>query len=204
MEASGAANALFTLHEAHNPTDPDTGPGARQAARQARKDDLTARLGSDGANTQLANEADADADKVVAAVTPKVEQLTTENELLGTTLAQLKASQPGPTNTNPTSPLADVAVGANLVAGPRAQALGEARVAEYYTSTARNIQSSAMWWGPFLIIVAGVLGLLWNWYHQHPMRQLFLTVAVLAVASLFPVYVMQLPRAAISPLLRLV
>ncbi len=201
MEASGAANALFTLHEAHNATAPDTGPGARRAARQARKDDLTTRLGSAAANTQLANEADADADKVVAAVTPKVEQLTTENQLLGTTLAQLKAGQ---SSQSPTSPLAVAVTGANPAAGPRTQALGEARVAEYYTSTARNIQSSAMWWGPFLIIVAGVLGLFWNWYHQHPMRQLFLTVVVLAVASLFPVHVMQLPRAAISPLMRLV
>jgi hypothetical protein len=204
MEASGAANALFTLYEAHNPTDPDTGPGARRAARQARKDDLTARLGSAAANTQLANEADADADKVVAAVTPKVEQLTTENQLLGTTLAQLKAGHPAQPAPTSTSLLADAVIGANPAAGPRAQALGEARAAEYYTSTAQNIQSGAMWWGPFLIIMAGMLGLLWNWYHQHPMRQLFLTVAVLAVASLFPVHVMQLPRAAISPLMRLV
>jgi len=196
MEASEAASALFMLHEAHNSIDPNTGPGARRAARQARKDDLTARLGSAETNIQLANEANADADKVVAAVTPKVEQLTTEYQLLGTTLAQLKTSQPT------TTPLANAVVGSNL--GSRSLALGEARAAEYYTSTARNIENGAMWWGPLLIILVGVFGLLWNWYHRYPMRQLFLTIVVLTIASLFPVYVMQLPRAAISPFIKLV
>ncbi|MBT7243666.1 MAG: hypothetical protein HN879_09640, partial [Flavobacteriaceae bacterium] len=84
------------------------------------------------------------------------------------------------------------------------KALGEARAAEYYNDAAHSLRTSATRWGPGLVLLTGLAALLWNWYNQLPKLYLFGTIVVLFVASLYPTYVMQLPRAAISPLMKLV
>lgn len=192
---SKAANALFALPEAYD----SMGAGARRAARHARKQQLTESQGSAAANTQLANEAAAQADAATAAVTPKVEQMATEHELLGTTIGQM--TNP---NTNPNPPLALNGPTPNPAATPRAQALGEARAAEYYDDTARSLDKSARWWGPLIVIVLGLAALAWQWYNRQAKLPIVVVTAALALAAFYPVYVMQIPRAAISPLAKLV
>lgn len=187
------ADALFALPEAYD----STGAGARRAARRTRKQQLTDSQGSAAANTQLANEAAAQADAATAAVTPKVEQMATEHELLGTTIDQM-------TNPNPNPPLALNGPTPNPAATPRAQALGEARAAEYYDDTARSLDKSARRWGPFIVIVLGIAALAWQWYNRQAKLPVIVVTVALALAAFYPVYVMQIPRAAISPLAKLV
>ncbi len=199
MATSGAADALFALPATFDSSDPVNGPGARRQARQAQHEKLTAELGSAAANTKLATDADNEAAKTTAAVAPKVEQLATEDQLLGTTIQQLKASQP-----TTATPLASSLLSQNVASGPRGQALGQAREAEYYIDTANSIRGFATWWVPLILILMGLLAILWNWYHRERILPLVVVYAAIIVGAYFPVHVMQIPRAAISPLMRLV
>jgi len=196
---SRAADVLFALPETYDSADPVNGPGARRRARNERKQALTAELGSAAANTKLADEADTEAAKTTASISPKIEQLATEHQLLDTTVQQLKASQP----TTPT-PLASPLLSQDVSSGPRATALGQARAAEYYMNTASSIRSLATWWVPLLLILMGVLAITWNWYHRERVLPLVIVFAVLILASKYPVNVMQIPRAAISPIVKMV
>lgn len=199
MATSGAADALFALPETYDASDPTSGPGARRQARQAEHERLTAEQGSAAANTKLATDADNEAAKTTAAISPKVEQLATEDQLLGTTIQQLRASQP-----TTATPLASSLLSQGTGSGARGQALGEAREAEYYIDTANAIRGFATWWVPLILIVMGLLAILWNWYHREQILPLIVVYVAIVLGSFFPVYVMQIPRAALSPLMKLV
>ena len=211
--ASAVATGLFALPKSYDSSDPFNGPGARRQARHKRKAELTEELGSAAANTQLAAEATTEADRITKEISPKVEQLATEDKLLQTTITGLEKNQhqhhpsSGTNTTTTTPPLASQAspATANTASrGHQSEALGEARAAEYYNDAAHSLRTSATRWGPGLVLLMGLAALLWNWYNQLPKLYLFGTIVVLFVASLYPTYVMQLPRAAISPLMKLV
>ena len=199
--ASAVATGLFALPKSYDSSDPFNGPGARRQARHKRKAELTEELGSAAANTQLAAEATTEADRITKEISPKVEQLATEDKLLQTTITGLEKNQHHP---GTTPPLASPATANTASRGHQSEALGEARAAEYYNDAAHSLRTSATRWGPGLVLLMGLAALLWNWYNQLPKLYLFGTIVVLFVASLYPTYVMQLPRAAISPLMKLV
>lgn len=192
---SRAVDVLFALPDTHDPTT----AGARRQARANRLQEMTEASGSAAANTQFANEAKAEADRVTASITPKVEQMETEDLLLSNTIKQLRATQ-----SSAPSPLASGALAPNPAATPRAQALGEARAAEYYESTAKSLDAWARRWGPGIIILMAIGAVIWQWYHRQRMLPLIIVMAGFILASFYPVYIMQLPRAAISPLMKLV
>ena len=212
---SKAANGLFGLPATYDPTT----AGDRLRARMQRTRELTAEFGAAAANTQLTAEAQNEADHIASRITPKVEALATESQLLRNTAQQVStlsgsSTQRGAVNSSPSAPLAS---------GPQEEvALGQARMAQYYTQTADDVRGTAQWWGPFIVFLTGLAALLWNWYHRKAyetpgtapagMPDLsrpawWKTLGIffaLFLASLFPIEVMQLPRAAISPLVKLV
>jgi len=213
---SKVVSGLFELPATYDPTT----AGDRLRARLQRKKELTAEFGAAAANTQLAAEAQNEADHIASRITPKVQALATENQLLRNTAQQVStlsgsSTQGGAVNSSPSPPLAS---------GPQEEvALGQARMAQYYTETADDVRGTAQWWGPFIIILTGLTALLWNWYNRKAYEEPGLspppgapdlsrtawwkTLGIffaLFLASLFPIEVMQLPRAAISPLVKLV
>jgi len=215
MQMANPSKAVSGLFALSNDTDPITA-GDRRRARHNRKKQLTAELGSAAANTQLAAEAQTEADRIASTITPKVEALATEHQLINNTAKQIAAvsATASATTSSPPSPLAN----------PEAEdvALGQARMAQYYTQTAEDMRGTAQWWGPLIIVLTAIGALLWNWYHRKPYDTPGLTptdtpdlsrpgwwktmgiFVVLLIASVFPIEVMQLPRAAISPLMKLV
>ena len=204
--ASAVATGLFALPKSYDSSDPFNGPGARRQARHKRKAELTEELGSAAANTQLATEATTEADRITKEISPKVEQLATEDKLLQTTITGLEKNQHQhqPGTTPPLASSAPTTPATAASRGHQSAALGEARAAEYYNDAAHSLRTSATRWGPGLVLLMGLAALLWNWYNQLPKLYLFGTIVVLFVASLYPTYVMQLPREAISPLMKLV
>lgn len=215
---SKAANGLFGLPATYDPTT----AGDRLRARLQRKKELTAEFGAAAANTQLAAEAQNEADHIASRITPKVEALATESQLLRNTAQQVStlsksSTQGGAVNSSPRA-------GTGQATGPQEEvALGQARMAQYYTQTADDVRGAAQWWGPFIVFLTGLAALLWNWYNRRSYERPGLTpppgspdlsrpawwktlgiFSALFLASLFPIEVMQLPRAAISPLVRLV
>lgn len=213
MQMSNPSKAVSGLFALSDDSDPMTA-GDRRRARHNRKKQLTVELGSAAANTQLAVEAQTEADRIASTITPKVDALATEHQLINNTAKQIAAATAPTTTSNPPSPLVN----------PEAEdvALGQARMAQYYTQTAEDMRGTAQWWGPLIIVLTAIGALLWNWYHRKPYETPGMTpreapdlsrpawwktmgvFAVLLIASVFPIEVMQLPRAAISPLVKLV
>ena len=209
---SKAANGLFGLPATYDPTT----AGDRLRARLQRKKELTAEIGAAAANTQLATEAQNEADHIASRITPKVEVLATESQLLRNTAQQVSTLSNSSTQGG--------AVNSTVAAGPNEEvALGQARMAQYYIQTADNLRGTAQWWGPFIVFLTGLAALLWNWYNRRTYERAGLTLEpgmpdlsrpawwktlgiffALFLGSLFPLEVMQLPRAAISPLVKLV
>ena len=213
---SKVADELFALPKQYDSTDPINGPGARRQARQERKTQLTSQMGSTAANTKLAAEAADQANAAAAKIETRVQEMVTEKSMLQSTLAELtKSSLSNSSTTNtqtPKSPLAKaVLIGSGSVSGSssdsnsaRATALGEAREAEFYIDTSQQVKEMATKWGIVIISLLGVLGLIYAWYNRFRIVPLLIMFITLGLAAYYPVYTMQLPRAAILPFLKLV
>lgn len=211
---SKAVSEIFELPASYDPTT----AGDRLRARLQRKKELTAEMGAAAANTQLAAEARNEADHIASRITPKVEALATESELLKKTAQQVSSLSASSTRSGTVNSSTSLASDSQ-----EEVALAQARMAQYYMQTADDVRGTAQWWGPFIIFLTGLAVLLWNWYNRKVYEEPGLspppgapdlsrpawwkTLGVffaLFLASLFPIEVMQLPRAAISPLVKLV
>lgn len=209
---SKVADELFALPKQYDSTDPINGPGARRQARQDRKTQLTSQMGSTAANTKLAAEAADQANAAAAKIETRVQEMVTEKSMLQSTLAQLTKSSPSTSsksNTHtPQSPLAKAVLSASGSGSDgnsaRATALGEAREAEFYIDTSQEVKELATKWGIVIIVLLGVLGLIYAWYNRFRIVPLLIMFIMLGLAAYYPVYTMQMPRAAISPFLKLV
>lgn len=210
---SKVADELFALPKQYDSTDPIAGPGARRQARQDRKTQLTSQMGSTAANTKLAAEAADQANATAAKIETRVQEMVTEKSMLQSTIAQLTKSSTSrsASNTNtqtPQSPLAKAVLNGSGSSSDsnsaRATALGEAREAEFYIDTSQQVKEWATKWGIVIISLLGVLGLIYAWYHRFRIVPLLVMFVILGLAAYYPVYTMQLPRAAISPFLKLV
>ena len=212
---SKVADELFALPKHYDSTDPINGPGARRQARQDRKTQLTSQMGSTAANTKLAAEAADQANAAAAKIETRVQEMVTEKSMLQSTLAQLSTTSRAASNTNtqtPQSPLAKVVLSGSGSGSrsssdsnsARATALGEAREAEFYIDTSQQVKEWATKWGIVIIVLLGMLGLIYAWYHRFRIVPLLVMFVILGLAAYYPVYTMQVPRAAISPFLKLV
>ena len=208
---SKVADELFALPKQYDSTDPINGPGARRQARQDRKNQLTSQMGSVAANTKLATEAADQANVAAAIIETRVQEMVTEKSMLQSTLAELSKSSPSHSASHthtPQSPLANVVLSGEGTArhgnSARATALGEAREAEFYIDTSHQVKELATKWGIVIISLLGVLGLIYAWYHRFRIVPLLVMFVILGLAAYYPVYTMQIPRAAISPFLKLV
>ena len=208
--ASKVVDELFALPKNYDSTSAMNGPGTRRQARLARKAELTKQLGSAAANTQLYNESKEEADVVLARISPKVEEMATEKATLEATLKELQAPAKLGTEASTTtatttpSPLAKAIFMSGGSDTPYAQALGQAREAEYYQNSADALEQRAKWWGLLLVILIGIIGLIHSWYHRYRKLPLIVMFIVLGLAAYYPVYTMKIPGAAISPLMRLI
>ena len=70
--------------------------------------------------------------------------------------------------------------------------------------TSHQVREWATRWGIVIISLLGVLGLIYAWYHRFRIVPLLIMFIMLGLAAYYPVYTMQIPRAAISPFLKLV
>ena len=202
---SKVVDELFALPNNYDSTSVANGPGSRRQARKARKAELTNQLGLAAANTQLYNESKEEADVVLARISPKVEEMATEKATLEATLKELtEPTKLGTQSTNTPSPLAKAIFMDKGPDTPYAQALGQAREAEYYQNSADVLEQRAKWWGLLLVILIGIIGLIHSWYHRYRKLPLIVMFIVLGLAAYYPVYTMKIPGAAISPLMRLI
>ena len=211
---SKVADELFALPKQYDSTDPINGPGARRQARQERKTQLTSQMGSTAANTKLAAEAADQANAAAAKIETRVQEMVTEKSMLQSTLAELtKSSLSNSSTTNtqtPQSPLVKAVLSGSGSGSSsdsnsaRATALGEAREAEFYIDTSQQVKEMATKWGIVIISLLGVLGLIYAWYNRFRIVPLLIMFITLGLAAYYPVYTMQLPRAAILPFLKLV
>ncbi len=207
---SKVVDELFALPKQYDSTDPINGPGARRQGRQARKNQLTSQMGSTAANTKLAAEAADQANAAAAAIETRVQEMVTEKSMLQSTIAQLSnsSSSTGSNTHTHQSPLAKVVLSGSGSSSDsnsaRATALGEAREAEFYIDTSHQVKEFATKWGIVIISLLGVLGLIYAWYHRFRIVPLLVMFIMLGLAAYYPVYTMQVPRAAISPFLKLV
>jgi hypothetical protein len=209
---SKVADELFGLPKQYDSADPIAGPGARRQARQARQNQLTSQMGSAAANTKLAAEAADQANAAAAKIEGRLHEMVTEKGMLLSTLAQLTkpaSHSPRATNTHP-SPLAKAVLSDNGTVShsdshsARATALGEAREAEFYIDSSQKVKELGTKWGILIITLLGVLGLIYAWYHRFRIVPLLVMFVILGLAARYPVYTMAIPRAAISPFLKLV
>jgi cobalamin biosynthesis Mg chelatase CobN len=215
---SKVADELFALPKQYDSTNPINGPGARRQARQERKNQLTSQMGLTVANTKLAAEAADQANAAAATIETRVQEMVTEKSMLQSTIAELTKSSTSrsasTTNTHiPQSPLAKAVLsGSGSGSGSsssdsnssRATALGEAREAEFYIDTSQQVKEWATKWGIVIIVLLGVLGLIYAWYHRFRIVPLLIMFVILGLAAHYPVYTIQIPRAAILPFLKLV
>jgi len=212
---SKTVSKLFELPASYDPTT----AGDRLRARLQRNKELTAELGAAAAKTQLAAEARNEADNIASWITPKVEALATESQLLRNTAKQVS----GLSGSSTQGRAVNTSAAAAATGLQEEVALGQARMAQYYMETADDVRGTAQWWGPFIIFLTCLTVMLWNWYNRRVYEEPGLnpppgvpdlsrpvwwkTLGVffaLFLASLFPIEVMQLPRAAISPLVKLI
>lgn len=208
---SKVVDELFALPKQYDSADPINGPGARRQGRQARKNQLTSQMGSAAANTKLAAEAADQANAAAATIETRVQEMVTEKSMLQSTIAQLTTTSHAASNTNThthQSPLAKAVLSGSGSSSDsnsaRATALGEAREAEFYIDTSQHVKEWAAKWGIVIISLLGVLGLIYAWYHRFRIVPLLVMFVMLGLAAYYPVYTMQIPRAAISPFLKLV
>ena len=199
---SKVADELFALPKRFDSLLSSTGD--RQQSRRVRQQEITAQLGAAASHSRLVADAADQANTAADQVSSKVMELVTQKKLLESTLTGLSTPGNGSTTDTQSPPAKSLLAQTSEGSSPLATALGEARQAEFYLKAAGDVSSKARTAGILLIVLLGIAGFLYAWYHRYRLVPLAVMFVVLGVAAAYPVYTMQIPGLAIQPLKRLV